>query len=81
MHSTLDVLLQMKNVPVYERSPVISDDELDQLIRDNKGSARIWCLFGEVMMAFYVVADSFDEAINKAREHSLGYNGGYVWME
>lgn len=38
----------------------------------------IWCIFGSNLQELYIEADSFDEALKKARLTNPNYVGGYV---
>lgn len=41
----------------------------------------IWCIFGGGLPEIYVHAESFDEALKKARGQNNNYCAGYVFDE
>ena len=90
----LDYLLNVRSLYSWERSPGISNDELDEYIKQIKNDEPIWELTGKykgigitglpltyLLGELYVSAANLDEALHKAKMCNVNYSDGKIYME
>lgn len=79
---------------MWERVPSISNDELDEYIKQIKNDEPIWKLTGKYkdigitglpltysLGELYVSAANLDEALHKAKIYNVNYSDGKIYME